>query len=176
MKKKFYLLALPALMLSMVACSDDDDNVNPNDVPTVCTQAFSQRYPEVKNPKWEQEGTYYTAEWKEASNLRSKEAWFKQTAEVGDSWVMTETDYGKDIFMVPTELNDSFNKTEYSNATIDEIELYEYADNSRDAYIIEVTPQASTSDLLLVFRASDYSFVKAMPDTGVDITPDTQIL
>ena len=173
MKTKLLLFAISAVTLSFTACSDDDDTPATS-VPEICTQAFKAKYPTVTSAKWGKEGAYYTAEWKEASNLRDVEAWFSPAAtSAATSWAMTTTDYGKDLFMVPTELNNAFNATEYSTATIDDIEKIEYQDTSRDIYTIEVTPQGQRADLLLIFKAADYTFVKAIPEPEGDITPDT---
>ena len=163
------------MAISFTACGDDDDdnNVRPSAVPEVCADAFSAKYPDVKSPKWEQEGNYYTAEWTEINGMRDVEAWFKVTSNTSDSWVMTETDYGKNLFLVPTGLNTSFNDTEYSEATIDDISLFEYPDATKDVYVIEVSPAGMSNDMLLLFKASDYSYIKAMTDTDRDITPDT---
>lgn len=174
-RKLLYLLSLPLLALSFAACGDDDDDVvAPTNVPEVCSQAFASRYPDVKNPKWEREGQYYTAEWTKATPHVEYEAWFKNSAQAAQSWAMTETDYGKDFFLVPAELNAAFNKTDYAYATVDDIDYYEYPDPARNAYIIEVSP-AGAADVLLVFRATDYTLVKTMPDTDISITPDTVI-
>ncbi|MCM1348172.1 MAG: hypothetical protein NC338_02060 [Firmicutes bacterium] len=174
MKTKLLFLTLALFSLSFVACDDDDDNdVRPSQVPQTCLDAFQSMYPNVKNPEWERVGQYYTAEWKEGNGLRDVEAWFRTTPDASGSWAMTQTDYGKDLFLVPTELNVAFNKTEYSTAVIDDIDLYEYPDSTRDIYVIEVTPRGERQDVLLVFRASDCTYLKAVPDNDIDITPDT---
>lgn len=172
--KKLLLLALPLLAISFSACSDDDDTPSPGGVPTVCTQAFQTKYPTVTNAKWEKEGTYYTAEWSEANGMREIEAWFNPALSAASSWSMTETDYGKNLFMVPTGLNVAFNQTSYATSTIDEISLYEYPDATRNVYVIEVTPAGAATDVDLIFAASDFSLVKTVPDTNLPVTPDTQ--
>lgn len=173
MKTKFLYLALALFGLSFTACGDDDDDdVTPSQVPEVCTNAFAAKYPDVKNPKWEKNGAYYTAEWRNAARC-DVEAWFRPGVQQTQSWVMTETDYGKDLFLVPAELNLAFNKTEYATARIDDIELLEYPDETRNIYIFEVEPTGNAQDVLLIFKASDYTYVKAVNDTGQDITPDT---
>jgi len=174
MKTKFMLFALTVVAaISFTACGDDDDDIPASSVPEVCTQALNAKYPTVTNPQWEKEGSYYTAEWTEASGLREVEAWFSPTAQASASWVMTVTDYGKDLSMMPIELHTAFNATEYSTAIIDDIEKIEYSTPSRDIYTIEVTPQGHISDKLLIFKASDYTFVKAIPEPTGKITPDT---
>lgn len=172
MKTKFLYLALALFGLSFTACSDDDDDVTPSQVPEVCTNAFAAKYPDVKSPKWEKNGTYYTAEWQDVAR-NDVEAWFRPGVQQSQSWAMTETDYGKNLFLVPAGLNQAFNKTEYATARIDDIELFEYPDDTKNIYIFEVEPAGATQDMLLVFKASDYTFVKAVADTGQDITPDT---
>lgn len=170
---KFFAIAL--LALPFVACDDDDDDVNLSAVPQTVKEAFDSKYPNATDVSWEHKGGYYTAEWKETNGMRDVEAWFRNNQQVSDSWAMTETDFGKNTFLIPSELNLAFNQTEYATATIDDIDLYEYPDASKNVYIFEVTPTGQRSDVLVVFKASDYTFVKAVPDTDVDITPDTTI-
>ena len=86
---------------------------------------------------------------------------------------MTETDYGKNLFLVPAELNAELEKTEYHTAVIDDISLYEYPVQSRNVYIIEVEPIGQTQDMMLLFDATTYKFLKAVPDNDTEITPDT---
>lgn len=165
-------MSIALLSLSLSACSDDDDTPKAS-VPEVCTQAFQAKYPTVKTEKWENKGKYYTAEWSEAAGNSELEAWFLPTGQVADSWVMTVTDYGEDLFMVPADLSIALNKTEYATANVTDIELIEYPDATKNIYTMEVTPANNSSDLLLIFTASDYTFVKAIPEPQGDITPDT---
>lgn len=171
-KIAFLGLSVFATAIPLTGCSDDDDPTA-DSVPAVCKEAFQAKYPQATNPKWEKEGVYYTAEWSEAAGLTEKEAWFSLTQQASDSWAMTETDYGKDFFLAPAGLNTAFNKTEYRNATVDDISFYEYPQAEKNVYVIEATPYGQTNDLLLIFSGADYSFVKAVPDTNADITPET---
>lgn len=123
---------------------------------------------------WEYDKGYYKAEWKEADGGRELEAWFRPNGPVTQSWAMTNTDFGSDLFMLPTELNVAFEKTEYSKARIDDIDLYEYPDESRNIYVIEVEGPQYPVDQQVLFSASTYEFIKAVPESDRPVTPDTQ--
>ena len=174
MNFKLILIGMTAFAatLPLAGCDADDDPAI-SSVPSVCKEAFQTKYPQVTNPKWEKERGYYTAEWYEAAGLTEKEAWFKLAEQATDSWAMTETDYGKNFYLAPAGLNTSFDKTEYRTAKVDDISFYEYPQTEKDVYVIEVTPADRTGDLLLIFSGQDYTFVKAIPDTDADVTPDT---
>lgn len=173
MKTKLLLFGLALFGLAFTACSDDDDDINPSAVPESITQAFKAKYPTVTNPQWDREGSFYVAEWIEGNGSREFEAWFRQGTQASSSWAMTNTDYGKDLFMVPAGLNQSFNKTHYATYRIDDIDLYEYPDASRDMYVIEVNAPNTTVDSLVVFSKVDYTFLKAVQEPIGGITPDT---
>lgn len=177
---KSTLLYLPLLMLglSFSACSDDDDDdVTLNNVPDRVESAFEAQFPNVNinSVQWEQKGTYYVADWKEINGMRDVESWFSASPQATQIWAMTNTDYGKNIFLVPAEINSELEKTEYNTATIDDIDLYEYPDATRNAYVIEVEPVGQRTDMLLIFDASTYKYIKAIPDPGTDITPATPL-
>ena len=86
---------------------------------------------------------------------------------------MSENDCGKDLFLIPAAVNEGFNKTEYRTWTVDDIDFYEYPDNTRDFYVIEVE-QAGQSDTDLYFKP-DGTLIKTVPNDNSEITPDTVI-
>ncbi len=173
MKTRFLFLLLAVMGLSFVSCSDDDDDAPAPVVPDAIVKAFNAKYPAAKGVKREKEaGGYYTAEWREVTNGPEYEAWYSGSNTTA-TWAMTDTDYGKDFFLVPdNDLNVSFNKTEYRQLTVDGINLYEYPDASKNVYAIEVE-QPNQPDLLLLFGTGQgCPFIKAITDNFNDITPD----
>lgn len=172
MKTKLFCLALAFMGLTFTACSDDDDDVTTSNVPAVCQQAFAARYPDAKSPKWEKEGNYFTAEWTQNTGSGELTAWFKPGVQASESWSMTETDYGVNLFLIPAELNITFNQTSYPSNYLDDITLYEYPDASRNVYAFEVDLPDAVADSLVLFNTVDYKYIKTIREPAT-ITPDT---
>lgn len=169
--KLFYLFVALLGVGSFMGCSDDDsDDVRPAAVPQVVTKNFATKYADAKNVKWEKSGIYYKAEFVTVPVAVERDAWYSADG----TWRMTENDYGRNFFLTEPGVNAAFNQTEYSGWTVDDIALYEYPDETKNVYIIEVE-QAGQPDTDLIFKAADYSFVKAVPNMA-DITPDTPVL
>lgn len=171
--KHLLLFAVAFAALSFTACGDDDDDdkIPAPNIPTAVVDAFKAKYPDVNlnTVRWETEGQYIKAEYKTTANMKDIEAWFTTSGE----WKMTETDFGKDLFLIPTAINLAFNKTEYATWTIDDINLYEYPDATKDFYLIEVE-KTGQSDTGLYFKP-DGTLIKTAPGTEAEITPDTVI-
>lgn len=169
----FYLPLLALGMVLLSACSDDDDKIPAESIPTAVADSFKARYPDINitSVKWETKGAYTVGEFKKTTDSEDIEAWF--TTATGE-WKMTETDYGKNLFLIPVEISNAFGMTEYGSLwTIDDICLYEYTDASKNFYLFEVE-KAGQQDMEIYFR-TDGSLIKAIPDTNRDITPDTVI-
>lgn len=176
MRTKFlYLTLLLTSALFISSCGGDDDDVDISNLPEAVADAFHNKYPGIatNSVSWESKGKYYVAEWDEANGMRDVEAWFINSSQSSQSWAMTETDYGKNLFLIPAEINAELEKTEYRTAVIDDISLYEYPVPSKNVYIIEVEPIGQTQDMMLLFDATTYKFLKAIPDNDTEITPDT---
>lgn len=172
MRLKLYYLAIATIgFLTLGSCDDDSSNPPVQTTPEAVVKGFQNKYPDVdtQTVKWEKKGTYYVAEYKKVANMEDVEAWFTATGE----WKMTETDFGKDLFLLPPAINVGFNKTDYSSWTIDDIDLYEYPDESRNFYLFEVEKAGQPTTNL--FFKTDGTLIKAAPDTDADITPDTVI-
>lgn len=168
------LLMLPLVIAAFTfsACgNDDDDKATITNVPSTIVDAFKTQFPDVNinTVKFEKSGQYYTAEYHANNNMIEIESWFSTDGQ----WKMTETDYGKDLFLIPTDINIAFNKTEYRDWTIDDISLYEYPDATKNFYMIQVE-KAGQPDTALYFK-TDGTLIKTAADTGADITPDTVI-
>lgn len=173
MKLKLFYLFIGLIGLStLCACNDDDDNtVTTPNVPEAIANAFKAKYPDVdsRNVKWEQKGNYMVAEFKKTANMEEVDAWFSATGE----WKMSETDYGKNLFLLPTEINDALRDNGYLSWTMDDINYYEYTDASKNFYLFEMT-KAGEPETNAFFKA-DGTKIKTTIGDQADITPDTVI-
>ena len=152
-------------MFAMSACGDDDDDVKPGNLPAGVENAMKVQFPNAQNVKWEKKGAYVVADFIDARS--EKEAWFTNDAKLA----MTETDYGKDLFYLPSVVEKSFSEGEYGTWIVDDIDFYERTD--KDFYLIEVE-KAGQREMDLYF-SPDGVLIKAVPDSDVEITPDTVI-
>ena len=168
MKTRFSILALGLVaLLGFSSCSDDDDNdVNNKDVPEVYKNALAAKFPEATNVKWERTSQYYVAEFSKPQ--QEYDVWFAADAK----WVMTETDYGKNLFFLPPAVEQALAKGPYGfEHTVEDVEMYERTD--RTFYIIEVEPVKGDGDIY-IYYAPDGTQIKAITN-DVTITPDTAI-
>ena len=84
MKLRIYTLLIAfCAAWSLHSCDNDDDESIA--VPTPLQEAFSTRYPNVKNVKWETKAGYYVADFYDGYEAS---AWFTTDG----NWHMTETD------------------------------------------------------------------------------------
>lgn len=172
--KLFYLLiAIFGLTSAFTACSDDDDNNAPNDpsgTPTAVVNAFKAKYPTVdySTVTWEKESTYYVANYSVNNDMKKIEAWFTPAG----TWAMTSTDYGKDLFLIPTTINQALSRDGYLTWTMDDIKYYEYPTESNNFYVVEVDQNGQNTTY--AYYQEDGTLIKAVTQE-VDITPDTTI-
>lgn len=157
MKLKFFtlLLALGAAW-SLQSCDNDNDGSIP--VPTELQNAFSEKYPNVANVKWETKAGYYVADF---HNGYEASAWFTPNGE----WQLTETDIPYSA--LPQAVKTEFGKSEYKNGSgwlIDDVDKLERK-NLETVYVIEVEKQNEERDLY-------YSEEGALIKTIVDVDDD----
>lgn len=161
--KKLQLILPLLLMAAAVGCSDND-----NDRPVVADKVFdtalNAKYPGASNVKWEREGSYMVADFYYQSF--DMEAWF---AGDGD-WRQSETDYGPNIQVLPTEVQTAFAASEYASWSVDDAYRYDRPDMT--FYVIDIEKVNSRD--LQVFYKPDGTLIQAIPDIA-DITPDTPI-
>lgn len=165
MKKNLLLLFIAVCgFMAFQSCSDDDDN-DLGQVSEEFVNALKNKFPDATGVKWEQKSTYRVAEFKK--NMTDIDVWFNPKAE----WVMTNTDYGKDLFMIPSEIGKAFADSQFADWTIDDIDLYERPDKS--FYVFEVEKKGMR-DMELYFN-TDGSMIKAIEDADMDILPTTPV-
>lgn len=157
MKLKFFtlLLALGAAW-SLQSCDNNDDDSIP--VPTELQNAFSEKYPNVANVKWETKAGYYVADF---HNGYEASAWFTPNGE----WQLTETDIPYDA--LPQAVKTTFDASEYKKGSgwhIDDVDKLERK-GLETVYVIEVEKQNEERDLY-------YSEEGVLIKTIVDIDDD----
>ena len=82
MKLKLYLLVIALSAWSLQSCDSDDESIS---VPIELQNAFSSKYPNAGNVKWETKSGYYVADFRDGYETS---AWFLPDG----NWCMTETD------------------------------------------------------------------------------------
>ncbi len=91
------------------SCSDDDDDLTPQTVPSAVLAAFNQEYSDVSNVEWETEsGGYIVAEFTRAGN--GYDVWYTTSGE----WVMTEIDHYNYLSELPQAVQEGYAATVYS--------------------------------------------------------------
>lgn len=161
-------IALSFLTAAFTSCSSDKDEPAPSYVPEAVRDAFQQKYPDATGVDWDTKSTYYIAEFKQKSGAET-EVWYTSEA----VWAMTVTDYGKDLFLIPADINEAFAKSPYGFGwTIDDIDFYERAADSFYIFEVEKTGQPDTN----VYFSSDGTYLKAVDsDSDTDILPTTPL-
>lgn len=137
MKLKFYtlLLALSAAW-SLYSCDNNDDESIT--VPVELQNAFSSKYPNAANVKWENKSGYYVADFYDGYEAS---AWFTQDGR----WQMTETDIP--YIALPQAVKTSFEATEYATSwKQDDVDKLEQ-EGVETVYVIEVEKQNQELDL-----------------------------
>ena len=114
--KKILLPAACLLgMAALASCSDDDDN-KIVDVPTEYTAALTQKYPDASRAHWERKAGYYVADI--VDKQVEIEVWFGS----GAQWAMSDHDYNKNLFYLPSVVEAAFASGDYQDWTVDDIQ------------------------------------------------------
>ena len=117
MKKNLLLLFIAVCgFMAFQSCSDDDDD-DRGQVPEEFVTALKNKFPEATGVKWEHKSDYRVAEFKK--DLTEIDVWFNPKAE----WAMTDTDYGKNLFLLPAEIGKAFAESQFADWTVDDIEI-----------------------------------------------------
>lgn len=163
-------LALPVVALTFGACSDnDDDTPDINNIPAKFTESLSKLYPDVKTAKWEMKGQYRVAEFNQNNNMIETEVWFNANA----AKVMVHNNYGENLFLIPTVINDAIVSTKYSAMPWNIDDIDEYVMNSGSFYVIE--SEATGQPDMHVFIDASGKILKEVSGDIPDITPDYQL-
>ena len=130
MKLKIYTLLLAlSVTWSLQSCDNDDDGSIA--VPAELQSAFSSKFPNAANVKWETKSGYYVADFYDGYEAS---AWFTQDGK----WQMTETDIPYNA--LPQAVKTSFESSEYASwkrDDIDKLERYYSADGTLIKSIVD---------------------------------------
>ena len=149
MKLKLYLLVIALSAWSLQSCDSDDESIS---VPIELQNAFSSKYPNAGNVKWETKSGYYVADFRDGYETS---AWFLPDG----NWCMTETDipYTK----LPEAIKNSFEKSEYKDWKKDDVDMLE-RQGMGTMYVIEVERQDQEVEL---YYSEDGVLIKSVVDT-----------
>ena len=127
MKLKIYtlILALGAAWSLQSCDNNDDDSIA---VPAELQNAFSSKFPNVANVKWESKSGYYVADFYDGYEAS---AWFTQDGK----WQMTETDIPYDA--LPQAVKNTINTTYPGQVDDDDAEYVEEATGDT-YYLIDI--------------------------------------
>lgn len=154
MKLKIFtlLLALGATWSLQSCDNNDDESIN---VPVELQNAFSSKYPNAANVKWESKSGYYIADFYDGYEAS---AWFTQDGK----WKMTETDIPYDA--LPQAVKTSFEASEHKSWIIDDVDKLE-REGFETVYVIEVENQNQEMDL---YYSVNGELIKSVVDTDND--------
>lgn len=173
MQIRRFTLALVVLgaAFGFVSCGDDHDN-DIKSVPTAVDTAFQAQYPNGTNTHWETKGAYYVANFRSKGGMVETEAWYTAAGK----WAMTEYEFGRDLMYLPAAVSAEFARSEYATWVVDDIDVYEYPNASRNMYVIEVDkPGQQDVDLYFGITDGKAQLLKTAIHRDIDVTPDTQL-
>ncbi|MCM1225405.1 MAG: PepSY-like domain-containing protein [Lachnospiraceae bacterium] len=165
MKTKFLILNAFALTAGLVfsGCSDDNDDLNVDQVPVGVRETMSQMFPGVYAPEWEQIYPYYVADFMNTGF--DTEAWFSADG----AWAMTETDYNSNISYLPAAVQQAFADSQYSQWIVDDVDTYQ---RTFDSFcVIEV--ESGISPDVSLFYSYDGILLNEVANFDINITPNT---
>lgn len=148
----------------LTGCDNDDDDIRVSDVPKEVMNTFEAKFPNVSRAEWENKLGYYVADfWEEGMETQ---VWIDSKAE----WKMTELDLGVNLQLLPEAVRNAFQKGQYANWRVDDIDKYERTDGT--FYLIEIETKGEQDRDL--FFAPDGSILKDEVDReNNDVTPST---
>lgn len=162
MKTKFYGLFLALFGAVVLTSCDKEDDIRISDVPSAVMNSFDANFPNASRAEWEKKSGCYVADfWQDGMDMS---AWYNPNGE----WLMTESDLGVNLSVLPQAVQDAFKSSQYANWQVDDIDKYERPNDV--FYLIEIeTKGESDRDL---FFAPDGSLLKDDVDKeNNEVTP-----
>ena len=162
MKTKFYGLFLALFGAVVLTSCDKEDDIRISDVPCVVMNSFDANFPNAGRAEWEKKSGCLVADfWQDGMDMS---AWYNPNGE----WLMTESDLGVNLSVLPQAVQDAFKSSQYANWHVDDIDKYERPNDV--FYLIEIeTKGESDRDL---FFAPDGALLKDEVDKeNNEVTP-----
>lgn len=162
MKTKFYGLFLALFGAVVLTSCDKEDDIRISDVPSAVMNSFDANFPNASRAEWEKKSGCIVADfWQDGMDMS---AWYNPNGE----WLMTESDLGVNLSVLPQAVQDAFKSSQYANWHVDDIDKYERPNDV--FYLIEIeTKGESDRDL---FFAPDGSLLKDDVDKeNNEVTP-----
>ena len=162
MKTKFYGLFLALFGAVVLTSCDKEDDIRISDVPSAVMNSFDANFSNASRAEWEKKSGCYVADfWQDGMDMS---AWYNPNGE----WLMTESDLGVNLSVLPQAVQDAFKSSQYANWHVDDIDKYERPNDV--FYLIEIeTKGESDRDL---FFAPDGSLLKDDVDKeNNEVTP-----
>lgn len=166
MKTKLYGLFLALFgAVTFIGC-DDNDDLNPSDLPNTVLESFETKYPAATRVEWEKKGIYFVAEfWQDGIETH---AWYNNEG----GWSMTEYDLGVNVSLLPQAVQTTFQASSYASWYIEDINKYERP--GEVFYLIEVETVGQPEYNL--YYGEDGTLLKEEVDReNDDVTPDTKL-
>ena len=162
MKTKFYGLFLALFGAVVLTSCDKEDDIRISDVPSAVMNSFDANFPNASRAEWEKKSGCIVADfWQDGMDMS---AWYNPNGE----WLMTESDLGVNLSVLPQAVQDAFKSSQYANWHVDDIDKYERPNDV--FYLIEIeTKGESDRDL---FFAPNGSLLKDDVDKeNNEVTP-----
>ena len=162
MKTKFYGLFLALFGTVVLTSCDKEDDIRISDVPSAVMNSFDANFPNASRAEWEKKSGCIVADfWQDGMDMSG---WYNPNGE----WLMTESDLGVNLSVLPQAVQDAFKSSQYANWHVDDIDKYERPNDV--FYLIEIeTKGESDRDL---FFAPDGSLLKDDVDKeNNEVTP-----
>lgn len=123
----------------VTACSDDDDDYNPNYNPDKeVRDAFQQMFPNATQVTWGEQSSYAVANF--VNNKVANTAWFSKDG----VWYLTQTEIA--LNAIPKPITDAIAKSKYASLTTASASMLDRS-GMTSAYLIEMTGGKSVTDL-----------------------------
>ena len=130
MKTKFYGLFLALFGAVVLTSCDKEDDIRISDVPSGVMNSFDANFPNASRAEWEKKSGCIVADfWQDGMDMS---AWYNPNGE----WLMTESDLGVNLSVLPQAVQDAFKSSQYANWHVDDIDKYERPNDV--FYLIEI--------------------------------------
>ena len=162
MKTKFYGLFLALFGAVVLTSCDKEDDIRISDVPSAVMNSFDANFPNASRAEWEKKSGCIVADfWQDGMDMS---AWYNPNGE----WLMTESDLGVNLSVLPQAVQDAFKSSQYANWHVDDIDKYERPNNV--FYLIEIETKGE-SDRDLFFAPDGLLLKDDVDKENNEVTP-----